>query len=51
LQSSARALFVVKQIACALNVPVSFFYAEDDDEALLIRWFCKLSTDERAEVM
>lgn len=42
---------MVKRIARALDVPVPFFYAEDDDEALLIRWFCKLSAEERAEVM
>ncbi|MCL2635287.1 MAG: helix-turn-helix domain-containing protein [Betaproteobacteria bacterium] len=42
---------MVEQIARALNIPVSFFYAEDDDEALLLRWFCKLSAEGRAEMM
>jgi len=42
---------MVERIARALNVPVSFFYAEDDDEASLLRWFCKLSAEEREEVM
>jgi len=42
---------MVERIAYVLDVPVSYFYAEDDDEAKLIRWFCKLSAEKRAEVM
>ncbi|MCL1825080.1 MAG: helix-turn-helix domain-containing protein [Betaproteobacteria bacterium] len=42
---------MVERIARALNVPVSFFYAEDDDEAKLLRWFCQHSEKERAELM
>ncbi|MCL2524025.1 MAG: helix-turn-helix domain-containing protein [Betaproteobacteria bacterium] len=42
---------MVERIARALKLPASFFYAEDDDEARLLRWFCRLDKDERAEVM
>jgi len=42
---------MVERIARALNAPVSFFYAEDDDEAKLIRWFGRLSEKERTELM
>ncbi|MCL2076496.1 MAG: helix-turn-helix domain-containing protein [Betaproteobacteria bacterium] len=42
---------MVERIARVLSVPVSFFYAEDDDEAVLLRWFYRLSSEERAELM
>ncbi|MCL2021117.1 MAG: helix-turn-helix domain-containing protein [Betaproteobacteria bacterium] len=42
---------MVERIARVLNVPVSFFYAEDDNEAKLLRWFNRLSGEERAELM
>ncbi|MDR2173065.1 MAG: helix-turn-helix domain-containing protein [Burkholderiales bacterium] len=42
---------MVGRIARALNMPTSYFYAEDDDEARLLQWFYRLSADERAELM
>lgn len=39
------------RIAQTLSLPVSFFYAEDDDEAKLLRWFYRLNAEERAELM
>ena len=42
---------MVERIARVLNLPVSFFYAEDDDEAKLLQWFCRLGEEEKAELM
>jgi transcriptional regulator with XRE-family HTH domain len=42
---------MVVRIARALNMPSSYFYAEGDDEAKLLRWFYRLNTDEREELM
>jgi len=42
---------MVGRVARALNMPVSFFYAENDDEAKLLKWFYQLSMEERAELM
>jgi transcriptional regulator with XRE-family HTH domain len=42
---------MAERIAHVLNLPVSFFYAKDDDEAKLLRWFCQISAEERAELM
>jgi transcriptional regulator with XRE-family HTH domain len=42
---------MVERIARALDIPVPYFYAEDDDEALLLRWFRKLSAKERAKLI
>ena len=42
---------MVGRIARVLNMPTSFFYAEDDDEARLLRWFYRLGAEERAELM
>ena len=41
----------LERIARVLNMPTSYFYAEDDDEAKLLQWFHRLSEDERAELM
>ncbi|MCL2309023.1 MAG: helix-turn-helix domain-containing protein [Proteobacteria bacterium] len=42
---------MVGRIARALNMPVSYFYAENDEEAKLLTWFHRLGADERAELM
>ncbi|MCL2872594.1 MAG: helix-turn-helix domain-containing protein [Betaproteobacteria bacterium] len=42
---------MVARIAHVLNLPTSYFYAEDDDEAKLLQWFYRLSADERTELM
>ena len=42
---------LVEQIARELRLPAAFFYATDDDEADLLRWFCQLDKEERAELM
>jgi len=42
---------MVERIARALNMPTSFFYAESDEEAKLLRRFHRLSKEERTELM
>jgi transcriptional regulator with XRE-family HTH domain len=42
---------MVERIARVLNVPTSFFYAVDDDEARLLRWFNQLGAEDRAKLM
>jgi transcriptional regulator with XRE-family HTH domain len=42
---------MVERIARVLKVPVSFFFAQDDDEMKLLRWFYRLGSKERAELM
>ncbi|MDR0771239.1 MAG: helix-turn-helix domain-containing protein [Burkholderiales bacterium] len=42
---------MVVRIARTLNMPTAYFYTEDDDEAKLLRWFYRLSTDEREKLM
>jgi transcriptional regulator with XRE-family HTH domain len=42
---------MVERIAHALHMPTAYFYAEDDDEAKLLRWFYRLDADEREELM
>ena len=42
---------LVERIASELGVPAAYFYAVGDDEAKLLRWFGRLSADERAELM
>ena len=44
-------LALVERIANELELPAAYFYAVDDDEAMLLQWFCKLSAEERAELM
>jgi transcriptional regulator with XRE-family HTH domain len=42
---------MVERIAQVLNMPVSFFYAKNDNEAKLLRWFHQLNAEERAELI
>jgi len=42
---------LVERIAREFVLPVTYFYAEDDDEAKLLQWFHWLKEDERAELM
>ncbi len=44
-------LALVERIAKELGVPAAYFYAVQDDEAKLLRWFNGLSKEERAELM
>jgi transcriptional regulator with XRE-family HTH domain len=41
---------MVQRIARVLNMPTSFFYAEDD-EAKLLQWFSRLSVKERENLL
>jgi transcriptional regulator with XRE-family HTH domain len=41
----------VERIAAALGLPAAYFYAVDDDEANLLRWFYRLGMEDRAELM
>jgi len=42
---------IVERIANELGLPAAFFYAVDDDEAKLLRWFSQLDARERTELM
>lgn len=42
---------VVKQIAAALNLPVPYFYCEDDETAHLLQCFHCLKKDDRKQVV
>lgn len=42
---------VVKQIAAVLNLPLAYFYCENDDEAHLLQCFHCLKKDERERVL
>ncbi len=44
-------LALVERIARELGLPAAYFYATDDDQAKLLKWFSRLSTEERNEVM
>ena len=44
-------LALVERLAKELGLPAAYFYAVEDDEAELLRWFGRLSVDERAKVM
>lgn len=41
----------VAQIAQALNLPPSYFYSEDDDEARMLVLFHRMSAERRREVL
>lgn len=41
----------VQQIAAVLNLPLAYFYCENDDEAHLLQCFHCLKTEERARVV
>ncbi|WP_236194487.1 helix-turn-helix domain-containing protein [Pseudomonas glycinae] len=42
---------IVKQIAAALNLPVPYFYCEDDETAHLLQCFHCLKKNERERVL
>jgi len=42
---------LVERIASELGLPAAYFYATNDDEAKLLRWFSKLGAEERAKLM
>ncbi len=42
---------MVERIAKALDIPESYLYTKDDDAALLLKRFHKMTKTERAEVM
>lgn len=42
---------VVKQIAAALNLPVPYFYSEDDETAHLLQCFHLLKAEDRKDVV
>jgi transcriptional regulator with XRE-family HTH domain len=42
---------LVERIAKELGLPAAYFYAVEDDEAKLLRWFNRLGEEERAELM
>jgi transcriptional regulator with XRE-family HTH domain len=41
----------VQQIAAVLNLPLAYFYCEDDDEAHLLQCFHCLKKDDRKQVV
>jgi len=43
----APAVEIVERIAKVLNVPVSYFYSQDDDEASLLVAFHRMSAQQR----
>lgn len=47
----APAVETVERIAEVLNVPVSYFYSHDDDEASLLLAFHRMSVDRRKELL
>ncbi|MBB6157383.1 transcriptional regulator with XRE-family HTH domain [Pseudomonas sp. JAI115] len=42
---------VVKQIAAVLNLPVPYFYCEDDETAHLLQCFHSLKAEDRKDVV
>jgi transcriptional regulator with XRE-family HTH domain len=42
---------IVKQIAAVMNLPVPYFYCEDDETAHLLQCFHNLNKDERKRVV
>lgn len=42
---------VVQQLATVLDVPLAYFYTEDDDLALLIRDWSKLSSEKKKKIL
>jgi transcriptional regulator with XRE-family HTH domain len=42
---------LVGRIGCVLNLPVSYFYAADDNEAILVAKFHRMSEIERASLI
>lgn len=42
---------IVERIAKELGLPAAYFYAVEDDEAKLLRWFSQLSAEDRSELM
>jgi transcriptional regulator with XRE-family HTH domain len=42
---------LVQRLATVLNMPVSYFYATDDDEALLLVMFHRMKATERQKVL
>lgn len=44
-------LLLMKRIAKALNLPLSFFYAEDDEEALLLKKFYRMNQADKKRVL
>lgn len=45
------AVEIVGRIAKVLDVPISYFYSEDDDEANLVLAFHRMSAKEREELL
>ncbi|WP_244620706.1 helix-turn-helix domain-containing protein [Metapseudomonas lalkuanensis] len=44
-------IVVVRQIAAALDLPDAYFYAADDEVALLLQLFHRLSREQRGELL
>lgn len=42
---------LVERIGCALNLPLTYFYAVDDEEAALVTAFHRISEHERTKVL
>nr|WP_307742628.1 helix-turn-helix domain-containing protein [Massilia varians] len=42
---------IVEQIAKVLNVPVTYFYAKDDDEANLLLAFHRMNAESRKQLL
>lgn len=42
---------LVQRLATVLNMPVAYFYATDDEEALLLVIFHRLKTSERQKIL
>jgi len=47
----APAVEIVERIAIVLNVPVSYFYSQDDEEASLLIAFHRMPTKQRIELL
>lgn len=47
----APAVEIVERIATVLNVPVSYFYSQDDEEANLLMAFHRMSAKRRKEIL
>ncbi|MDR2926058.1 MAG: helix-turn-helix domain-containing protein [Azoarcus sp.] len=42
---------IVERIGAELGLPAAYFYAVKDEEARLLRWFYRLTLEERAKMM
>lgn len=47
----APAVEIVERIAAVLDVPVSYFYSQDNDEAKLLLAFHRISSERRKEAL